>query len=445
MPTTDCIAQVEFKYQDYSQPIVVKTDAPGLSSDGGVLALRRLDERLGVTAAIADLVHDHRDARQVRHTRLEQLRQRVYQIALGYEDCNDADSLRHDLVWQAACSERGPAPLSSQPSLSRFENEVSGGELRTMWREFERQYVDRLSPTAPLVVLDIDSTDDPTHGQQQLAFFHGFYDQHMFHPLLVFDGESGQLITAVLRPGRAHAAWGADGTLRRLIRAIRQRCPDAAIVARGDSGFAMPWLLDTLDGLNQELGDVYYVIGIAKNPRLLALATTTMTAAAAEHQASENHVRRFAWLEYAATSWSRARAIVLKAEHGTRGSNPRFVVTNMTWVDPRSIYDGAYCPRGQSENYIKDFKNALRADRLSCHRFLANAFRLLLHAIAYRLMHALRAGLGALDPRVGRFQMDTLRLAFLKVGALVTKSARRLLVQLPRAFPGRELLLRFLS
>ena len=444
MPTTDCISQVAFKFQGYTRPISVKADAPQLSSDGGALALRRVDERRGVTAPLADLLHDCRDPRRVRHTRLEQLRQRVYQIALGYEDCNDADSLKADVVWQVACSEREPAPLSSQPSLSRFENEVSGAELRAMWREFERQYVDGLSPSAQLVVLDIDTTDDPTHGQQELAFFHGFYDQHMFHPLLMFDGESGQLITAVLRPGRAHASWGADGMLRRVIRAVRRRCPNATIVVRGDSGFAMPWLLDTLDGLNKELGDVYYVIGIAKNPRLLALAATTMATAATEHRASENHVRKFAWLEYAAASWSRARAIVLKAEHGTKGPNPRFVVTNMTWVEPRSIYDGAYCPRGQAENYIKDLKNAVRADRLSCHRFLANAFRLLLHAVAYRLLHALRAGLGALDATIGRLQMDTLRLAFLKVGALVTRSARRLLVQLPRAFPRRDLLLRFL-
>jgi len=445
VPTTDCISQVAFKFQGYTLPISVKADAPRLSSDGGVLALRKLDEGLSVTAPLAEIMHDCRDARQVRHTRLEQLRQRIYQIALGYEDCNDADSLRGDLVWQTACSEREPAPLSSQPSLSRFENEVSGAELRAMWCELERQYVDGLSPTAPMVLLDIDSTDDPTHGQQELAFFHGFYDQHMFHPLLMFDGESGQLITAVLRPGRAHASWAADGMLRRVIRAIRRRCPNAAIVVRGDSGFAMPWLLDTLDGLNKEIGEVHYVIGIAKNPRLLALAATTIATAAAQHRASEEHVRKFAWLNYAAASWSRSRAIVLKAEHGTRGANPRFVVTNMTWVAPRSIYDGAYCPRGQSENFIKDFKNALRADRLSCHRFLANAFRLLLHAVAYRLMHALRAGLGAFDPRIGRLQMDTLRLAFLKVGALVTRSARRLLVQLPRAFPGRHLLLRFLS
>ncbi len=409
-----------------------------------MLAVRRVDERLGLTAVLAGALTDRRAARKVRHSRLEQLRQRVYQIALGYEDCNDAETLADDVIWQTACGERGPKALASQPTLSRFENGVSGRELRALWMVLEDQYVASLEPSAPLVVLDIDSTDDPTHGAQQLAFFHGFYDQHMFHPLLVFDGESGQVVSAILRPGRAHAAWGAEGLLRRLIGKIRRRCPRTTIVVRGDSGFAMPWLLDRLDELNAQLGDVRYVIGIARNPRLIALAATTMARAAADYRASELHVRRFAWLKYAASSWSRERAVVLKAEHGERGENPRFVVTNIDWVDPRSIYDGAYCPRGQSENFIKDWKNALRADRLSCHRFVANAFRLLLHSIAYRLMHALRCAAAAVEPRLASVQMDTLRLRVLKVAAVAKLSVRRILIQLPRAFPGRDVLLNLL-
>jgi Transposase DDE domain group 1 len=445
VPTTDCIAQTTLKFQGQKRQTEVAANAPTVSSDGGALALRRLDDAMGLTKLLAAAVGDTRNPHYVVHSRQEQLRQRIYQIALGYEDCNDAEVLRHDPLLQVVCTEGALQPLSSQPTLSRLENAISGERVRAAWCALEELYVASLARDSTQVVLDIDSTDDPTHGEQQLAFFHGFYDQHMFHPLLVFDGDSGELISAILRPGRAHAAWSAEGLLRRLIRAIRARCPHAAVVVRGDSGFAMPWLLDALDELHKELGDVFYVLGLAKNPRLLALAAPTMALAAPEHRASEGHVRRFQWLDYAAQTWLRERKVVLKAEHADRGQNPRFVVTNVDWVDPRSIYDGAYCPRGQAENYIKDLKNALRADRLSCHRFVANALRLLLHAAAYRLMHALRTAVRVVDPALGRAQMDTLRLRLLKVAAVVRVSVRRVRVALSQSFAAWPVLAALLA
>ena len=390
------------------------------------------------------LLGDARDSSRVRHSRREQIRQRVYQICMGYEDCNDGDWLRHDPAFQFACDSEG-RPISSQPTLSRFENAVTGRELNQLWREFERDYVDELDPETDLVVLDIDGTDDPTHGDQQLSFFHGFYDHHMFHPLLVFDALSGQLITALLRPGRAHAAKGAISILTRLIRAIRRRCPRAQILVRGDSAFAMPKLLDRLEELNGELGDVDYVIGVAKNSRLLGLAEPLRSSVAEQFDDRRQFVRRFTWLAYASKSWPSERAVICKVEHSSRGENPRFVVTTLNEFSPGLIYDVAYCPRGQSENFIKDLKNALRAERLSCHRFVANAFRLLLHAVAYRLMHALRATVARVAPdiiyvesdrvRLATAQMDTLRLRLLKVAAYVSSSVRRVLIRLPSAFP----------
>lgn len=297
-------------------------------------------------------------------------------------------------------------------------------------------HVDALDPTTTFLVLDIDGTDDQTHGSQQLSFFHGCYDQHMFHPLIVFDGESGQLITALLRPGKAHAARGATTILTRLIRSIKQRCPHVAIVVRGDSAFASPRLMDRLEALSDELGDVHYVFGLAQNSRLLELAAPLITEAAEHYAMTKQFVRRFMWLRYSTlNSWSHERDVVLKVEYGERGENPRFLVTTLTGFDAGLIYDRAFCPRGQSENYIKDFKNALAADRLSCHRYVANAFRLFLHAVAYRLMHALRAVANTVEPSLGRVQMDTLRLRLLKVAAIVVNSVRRVVVRLPRAFP----------
>lgn len=444
-PTTPCIPQIELSFQ--RRRVQVAFDAPTISSDGGVLLLRQLDDGIGLTKGFASLLKDDRYSARIRHSRLEQLRQRVYQICLGYEDCNDADWLRRDPALRLACGTEQDE-LSSQPTLSRFENAITGRELNGCWREFERQYIEGLDPATTLVVLDIDSTDDPTHGDQQLTFFHGFYEQHMFHPLLVFDALSGQLVTALLRPGKAHAAKGAITILNRLIRAIRIRCPHAAIVVRGDSAFAMPALLERLERLNAELGDVDYVIGLAKNSRLLALAEPLRSSVAEQFAYRGQFVRRFTWLSYAAGSWPANRHVVAKVEHSRQGENPRFVVTTLDGFPPELIYDSAFCPRGQSENFIKDLKNAIGADRLSCHRFVANAFRLLLHAVAYRLMHALRVTVarvapivappGGPDLRLATAQMDTLRLRLLKVAVQVVSSVRRVLVRLPRSFPLAE-------
>jgi hypothetical protein len=438
-PTTPCISPIQLQLQH--RRAVLSADGQQVSSDGGVLLLRQMDDRLGLTDRMVALLGDSRDSSRVRHSRREQLRQRVYQISLG---CNDADWLRHDPALRFACDSEGRA-MSSQPTLSRFENAVTGRELNRLWREYERSYVAELDPATDLIVLDVDSTDDETHGDQQLSFFHGFYDHHMFHPLLVFDGLSGQLITALLRPGRAHAAKGSISILTRLIRAIRRRCPRTAILVRGDSAFAMPKLLERLEQLNAELGDIDYVIGVAKNSRLLDLAEPLRSSVADQFEDRSQFVRRFTWLSYASKSWPSKRAVICKVEHSSRGENPRFVVTTLDEFSPGLIYDVAYCARGQSENFIKDLKNALRADRLSCHRFVANAFRLLLHAIAYRLMHALRATVARVAPdvvyvstdrvRLATAQMDTLRLRLLKVAAYVSSSVRRVLIRLPTAFP----------
>lgn len=398
--------------------------------------LRGADERLGLVARMAACVPDDRDASKVEHSRREQMLQRVLQIAMGYEDCNDADTLRDDPIFKTACDRlaHGDGALSSQPTLSRFENAVSGQSIRRMLEVLENDYVKRLAADTQTVILDIDSTDDETHGAQQLTFFHGFYDQYMYHPLLVFDGD-GQLVTALLRPGNAHAARSARGTLTRLIRRLKERFPTCQVVVRGDSGFCMPRLLEALEQLDRELGDIHYVLGLAKNPVLLGLAGLAMARAQELFASGVPHVRHFATTWYAAKTWTHPRHVVIKAEHGERGPNPRFVITTLTDLDPRTLYDVGYCARGQCENYIKDFKNALKADRLSCCRYVANFFRLLLHVIAYRLMYEVRCVAREQGSVLGHVQMDTLRLRLLKVAAHVTQSVRRIVVRLPKAFP----------
>jgi len=439
MPTTDCLPQIALTFHP-DRPISVAADAPRMSSDAGWLLLRQADERTGLTEGLAGCLPEGRTAGRLRHPRLEQIRQRVYQIAMGYEDANDADTLRRDPVLKAVCDRLPDSEeqLSSQPTLSRLENSTTGAALNAATAWFESSYVASLPEDTSFVLLDIDPTDDPTHGAQQLSFFHGFYDQHMLHPLLVYDG-NGELVTVLLRPGNAHAARSSAIVLRRLIRQIKRRFPAAQILVRADSGFAVPRVLEALELLNEQLGEVEYSIGIAQNSRLLALAAEAMQAAEQQHQQTGEHVRLFRTLRYAALTWCRERTVVLKAEHHTKGANPRFVLTTLEGFDPRQIYDDVYCPRGQCENYIKDFKRALMADRLSCHRFVANCLRLLLHAVAYRLMRAVRLAVQAVAPAEGRIQLDTLRLRLLKVAAHVRQSARRIFVQLPRVFPSWKL------
>lgn len=435
MPPTEC-NQTKFTFHpDFD--IDVRSDAPRMSSDGGLLLLRQADERTGTCRWFAGCLPDARDGKRVRHNRMEQVRQRVYQIAMGYEDCNDSQDLRHDPMLKTVCDRRPDDEedsLSSQPTLSRFENAVSGRTLNQLRQHLEESYVAGLPADTHVVVLDIDGTDDETHGRQQLSFFHGFYDQYMFHPLLVFDGESGQIISALLRPGNAHAARSATPVLRGIIRRIKARFPQALIVVRADAGFCVPRLLVALEELDRELGDIDYVIGIAKNPRLLALAETTMAQAHRRYEESRRHIRHFSACSYAATTWDRERHVVIKAEHSERGENPRFVITSLAEFPPQLIYDRAYCKRGNSENFIKDLKNALAADRLSCGAFKANFFRLLLHVAAYRLMHAVRVAAAEVVPELARAQFDTLRLRLLKVAAHVTQSVRRILIRLPRVF-----------
>jgi hypothetical protein len=434
VPTTPCMDRIRFDFHPHRE-VDLTFDAPQTSSDGGVLLLRQLDEGLGLCDRIAEVLPDTRSPERVVHSRLEQVRQRVFQIALGYEDQDDADALRHDPLLRASCDRLpdDPRGLSSQPTLSRLEHAVNARDVVRLQRQLEADYVASLPEDTDVVVLDLDSTSDPTHGQQPLSFFHGHYDCSMYFPLLVFDGE-GRLVSVRLRPGNAGNNRYATPLMRRLICAIKARFPKANVVVRADSGFASPRLLVTLEAFNRTLGAVDYVIGVEKNSRLLALVAGEMAEVAARAPQAGGSARMFTSLLYQAKSWDHARHVVAKIEHLGDKPNPRFVVTTLDHVSARLVYEHAYCGRGDAENRIKDFKNALQGDRLSCTTYVANAFRLLLHAFAYRLLDALRTHLAVVAPELGRAQFDTIRLRLLKVAAQVRQSVRRIVVALPSAF-----------
>lgn len=434
MPTTPRLPPTRFDFHPH-RTLELTHDAPRTSSDGGLLLLRQLDERLGLAGRVAALLPDLRAPERIIHSRVEQVRQRLFQIALGYEDQNDADALRHDPLWRTSCDRlpddaRG---LSSQPTLSRLEHAATARTVVRLQRQLETDYVASLPQDTDVVVLDLDSTSDPTYGQQPLSFFHGHYDCSMYFPLLVFDGE-GRLVSVRLRPGNAGNNRYATPLMCRLVRVVKARFPNAMVVVRADSGFASPRLFSALEALNEELGSVEYVIGLEKNARLIALVTDELAEATARAAKQGGSARIFTSVMYQAKSWDRARYVVVKAEHLGDKSNPRFVVTTLDHVPPRLVYERAYCGRGDAENRIKDFKNALSGDRLSCTTYVANAFRLLLHAFAYRLLDELRTHIAVVAPALGRAQFDTIRLRLLKVAAQVRQSVRRIVVALPSTF-----------
>jgi hypothetical protein len=375
----------------------------------------------------------------VRHSLEGLVRQRVFQIACGYEDQNDAAALRSDPLFKLACGRRPSSEpdLASQPTLSRLENAVDRRAVERLAEALADLYIRERGRGGPpaRILLDLDGTDDPAHGEQEGVAYHGYYRQHMYHPLLVFDGDTGHLITTVLRPGDVHGSAFAVLVLRRLLRKLRAAWPGVAVELRADSGFAIPRLYAWC-----EANAVGYTIGLIPNDILEARAAPLLAEAQAQSDAQGGaKVRLAGETTYQAGSWPRPRRVVFKAEILLKGPNTRFVVTTRT-DDPLVVYD-RYVDRGDSENWIKDLKNALAADRLSDHRFWANAFRLLLHAAAFWLLDQLRRWL--LAAQAPRLQLDTLRLRVIKIAGWVreccTTRIPDVCIHLSSHHPGRAL------
>lgn len=416
-------------------------DGGRLTSDGGLPWLGEADAALGLCGALAAAVPEWRRG-PVRHSLATLVRQRVFQIACGYEDQDDADALRTDPLLKLVCGrlpESGD-DLASQPTLSRLENAVRATSCYRLALALARVYCHQREQRAGRpprrVLLDFDGTDDPTHGNQEGTAYHGYYGQHMYHPLLVFDGDTDQLITAVLRPGSAHGGRGAVAVLKRLVRLLRTWWPGVQIALRADSGFALPALYEYC-----EAEGIGYTIGLIPNQRLEREAAPLLAEAQRRQQETgAPKVRLAGETTYQAGTWDRPRRVVYKAEALAEGPNTRFVVTTRA-EPPLALYD-FYVDRGEPENWIKDFKRACAADRLSCHRFAANQFRLFLHAAAYWLLDTLRHWLARAG--VQRLQLDTLRLRLLKIAGRVRELATRVRLHLASSHPA-ELLWRLLA
>lgn len=437
--TTQC-----WLFSDLSdRPVMVRLDQERVSSDGGAVLLGAADRRLGLSEALAGCIRDERDSLRVVHEIRDLMRQRVYGIACGYPDGNDAARLSSDPVHKLLVGRDpvGEEDLASQPTLSRFENGADRADLFRMSEALAERVIERhrrrRRGRARVVTIDLDQTDDPAHGQQQLALFNGYYGEWCYLPLLgfvSFDDEADQyLVAAVLRPGNSPDKRGSLGVLARLLPRLRTAFPKARFRVRLDAGFAAPEVFDFLDAQ----GDVDYAVGIGKNSILLRRAGKHMAQARRLSRASETTEHVYGETLYATKTWSHRRRIIIKAEvtrHPGRDpkDNPRFVVTNMAKT-PRWVYEDFYCRRGEIENRIKELHHGLEIDRTSCSRFLANQLRVLLTAAAYVLMQELR--LRAARTKLARAQVSTLRDALLKIGTRLTASVRRIVLLMPESFP----------
>ncbi len=436
------ITQCLFFPEQFEKPVVVKFDEPCSSSDGGALLLKGADQKLDLSGKLSAILIDRRQAGKVRHTFTELIQQRVYGLASGYADANDAARLGDDPVFKMLL-DRSPVSgdsLSSQSTLSRFENSVGARALFRMGEKLAETVLERhrrrLKKKAKRVTIDLDPTDDPTHGTQQQTFFNAFYDTYCYLPVIGFvsfnDEPDQYLVAAVLRPGNATAKDGAIAILRRLIRLIRGKFPEAVIDVRLDGGFACPELFDFLDDERR----LEYVCGLPKNSVLAGEAEALMKTARVLSEKKEETAHVYGECMYEAGTWDAERRVIIKAEV-TRNpgrepkDNPRFVVTNKK-QKPKRIYERAYCKRGEIENRLKELHHGMEIDRTSCPKFFANQFRVLLTAAAYVLLQEIR--LQAKHTGLARAQVSTLREKLLKVSARIEESVRRIVIHLPATF-----------
>lgn len=409
-----------------------------ISSDGGLLLLREFDKRISFVAGINNCIKDPRHPLFILHEQEELLRQRIFQVALGYEDADDSDILRRDPLFQLAVKNKGKRislfeceELASQPTISRMENRVGETELPEINTFLTHNYLKSQPQPPKEVVLDIDSTDDPTHGNQQLSMFHGYYGHTMYHPLLITELTSKLILGVFLRAGNAHTAENVIEYLSPVVAKIKGKFTNTKIVLREDSGFSSPKMYDYC-----KKESLSFVVGVATNNVLRKKIYPYLEKARKLFKKSnEEPIKLYVSFMYKAASWSRRQRIVVKIEKNKHAEDIRYVATNLKGK-AKEIYE-FYTKRGECENRIEELKNGFKAGRLSCHNFFANYFRLLLYACAYNFIALLRSSLNV--PELAEAKIDTFRIKLLKVGAWIKKTTRKIWVRFSSSWPFGDL------
>jgi hypothetical protein len=417
------------------KPLTAKFDAGRLSSDGGVIVLREVATRLGLVEAITAPLSDKRDQSRVQHAYAEMGLARMVMIAAGYEDCDDIDALRSDPAFKIAVG-RAPdsdADLMSQPTLSRLENLADWRTLARIGLNMIDLFCKSYARPPTAIVLDIDDTDDPVHGQQELALFNAHYDCTCFQPIHIFEAMSGKPILSLLRPGKRPSGKEVVRILRHVIRRIRHHWPKVRILVRGDSHYLSPETLNFFDAVGCD-----YILGLAINETLKQIAAPWLVQCDVRRSPSRHKMRRFHQFQYGAGSWSQKQKVIARIEATDLESDARFIVTNLPGRG-KMLYEKLYCQRGAAENLIKDMKRTIRSDKTACSRWEANQFRLYLHMGAFWLLHALRHA----APRRSRWRgatLETIRRTFVKIAVRVEELTSKVKLAFPAAYPHQVML-----
>jgi hypothetical protein len=402
-------------------------DGGSMSCDAGVTLLGATDRKLGLINAAARCIADPRNPLLIKHSVVDMLRQRVYGLALGWEDLNDHQALRQDVAMQTAVGV--DEDIASAPTLCRLEKWADKTTACRLHEVLVEQFIASFTTAPEELVLDFDATDNPLYGQQEGRFFHGYYDSYCYLPLYMFCGQ--QLLCAYLRPSRIDGAKHAAAIVKLLVKRLRQQWPAVRNVFRGDSGFCRQRIINYC-----ERADVNYIIGLARNARLQGITEFIELAMKDAFEQTGLKQREVGEFIYAAQSWARERRVITRLEFGEQGNNPHYVVTNLTG-EPQALYDDLYCQRGEAENRIKEAQVGLFATRTSCQHFQGNQLRMLLAALGYVLIERLRA-LALKGTKLATAQVDTLRIKLLKIAAVVTRNTRRIRLYLASNWPSAE-------
>ncbi len=418
-----------FSLSDFeNKKVEVQFTTEQISSDGGLVFLKEVDNNIKLIDRIAHCLEDNRHASYVKHGINSLLNQRIMQIAAGYEDANDCNTLRNDGVLKVCCQTENS--LSTQPTMSRFENSISNKELYKISQAFADQFIASYVEEPKVIILDCDDTATPVYGQQQLSLFNNYYGDYCFMPLHIYEGLSGKLIASILKPGRRHKSVHIFGILRRLIEYLRNSWSNTLIILRGDSHFCSKEFMDWAE-TKYKIG---FITGLTSNELLDKLSRTTIESAKREFKACQKPVKRYHSFSYKAASWEHYQRVVVKVEVSDKGTNVRYIVSNIRCIRSKALYENAYCARAGAELRIKDHKTYLKSDRMSCNSFKANQFRLFLHSAAYVLMHVLQKE-ALIATEFANSTMKTIQLKILKIATRVKILNTKVKIEFPIEFP----------
>jgi len=417
---------IEFSRQG-KRVVEGRFDGGSMSSDAGVMLLAETDRKIGLTQAAARHINDPRNPLLITHAVRDMMRQRVYGLALGWEDLNDHAALRQDIAMQTAVGV--DREVASAPTLCRLENWSDRQAAWGLHQVLVDQFIASFKSAPEELILDFDATDNPLYGQQESRFFHGYYDSYCYLPLYVFCGQ--QLLCCYLRPSRIDGAQHSAAILKLLVKRLRAQWPQVKIVFRGDSGFCRQRIINYC-----ERSGVNYIIGLARNSRLQQITEFMELSMKDEFERTKAKQREVGEFMYGAQSWPTERRVITRLEYGEQGNNPRYIVTNLD-APAQQLYDDVYCQRGEAENRIKEAQVGLFATRTSCQHFQSNQLRMLLAALGYVLIERLRA-LALQGTELATAQVDTLRIKLLKVAAVITRNTRRIRLYLASNWPSAD-------